>query len=81
MVDTNVLISAAIIDKSKTARLVKDLSSQYVFAQSFETWKEFSEKIFLKKFDKYIDDRKRIGFMTFIARSSNFFDVTEKIDI
>lgn len=81
VVDTNVLISAAILPKSKPAQLLEMLLERFVIAQSADTWTEFEAKIHLSKFDKYLDNEQRLRFMILLAQVSKFFDPKEHIAI
>lgn len=81
VVDTNVLISAAILPKSKTAQLLNMLLERFVIAQSADTWAEFESKIHLSKFNKYLDDAQRLRFMILLAQVSIFFNPKEHITI
>jgi putative PIN family toxin of toxin-antitoxin system len=59
VIDTNVLISAALSPSGVPAKLVKNfiLSGRIVFSE--ETYDEFSSRLWLPKFDRYISRERR----------------------
>ncbi|NRF40817.1 putative toxin-antitoxin system toxin component, PIN family [Pedobacter foliorum] len=46
---------------------------------SASTLSELSEVLFRKKFDKYLDNEQRIGFINRIERDSKLFKVEETV--
>ncbi len=68
--DTNVLISAAILPKSVSRQALLYAVERFQLVHSEATWREFSEVITRKKFDRYLSDQDRCDFMVLIARVS-----------
>jgi putative PIN family toxin of toxin-antitoxin system len=68
VIDTNVLISAAILPKSKTAQVLELAVLHFVIAQNRSTWQELETRIERSKFDAYFGENGRIAFLTKLAR-------------
>jgi len=61
IVDTNVLISAALSPKSVPAQIVNDLLEHATLVFSRETFKELETRLWRPKFDRYVDiDHRRL---------------------
>lgn len=69
VIDTNVLISAAILPSSTSAVLLRRASLHYRIAQSQQTWDELVSRIERPKFDAYFGRRGRSAFLTLLAKS------------
>ncbi len=76
VVDTNVLVSAALLPASTSAKALLYAVEHYQLVQSEATWEEFCEVISRAKFDRYFNGNDRSNFILSIARASEFMDVT-----
>ena len=79
VIDSNVLVSAAILPVSTSARALLVAVKKFQMVQSGDTWVEFCEVISRKKFDRYFNGNDRNAFMLSIARASNFVPVTASV--
>lgn len=80
VVDTNVLISAALLPASVSARALLFAVEHYQLVQSEATWAEFCEVISRTKFDRYLSGSDKNNFLLSIARASEFVDVTVSVN-
>ncbi|MEH1794350.1 MULTISPECIES: putative toxin-antitoxin system toxin component, PIN family [unclassified Nostoc] len=63
VIDTNVLLSAA-LSRNGTARKALDkVYKEFKIAQSNEIYQELNTRIYKRKFDKYISDEDRQDFL------------------
>lgn len=81
VIDTNVLISAAILPKSKTAELLQIVADNFVIAQNESTFAELESRIQREKFDRYFGDNGRIVFLTRLAEVVENFPIKTKLQI
>jgi uncharacterized protein len=79
VIDTNVLISAGLLPKSKTANALTLAIEHFVIAQNQATWHELETRIARKKFDSYFGDGGRLRHMVKIAQSIQIFEANAKI--
>lgn len=56
VIDTNVLLSAALIPDGTACKAINKTYKQFKIAQSDETYQELKTRIYKHKFDKYISD-------------------------
>ncbi|BAY38506.1 hypothetical protein NIES2111_28540 [Nostoc sp. NIES-2111] len=56
VIDTNVLLSAALIPDGTARKALNKAYKQFKIAQSDETYQELKTRIYKPKFDKYISD-------------------------
>jgi putative PIN family toxin of toxin-antitoxin system len=75
VIDTNVLISAALLPHSKTAAVLLLALERYMLAQNQQTWHELQTRISRPKFDRYFGSQGRLAYMTRLAQRAKFFDV------
>lgn len=75
VIDTNVLISAALLPHSKTAAMLVVALERYVLAQNQQTWHELQTRIARPKFDRYFGSQGRFTHMTRLAQSAAFFEI------
>ncbi len=68
VLDTNVLISAALLDTSVPYRAFEKAFVHCEILISAETFKELGEVISRRKFDKYISPEKRLRFLAEFSR-------------
>ncbi len=75
VIDTNVLISAAILPNSQTAQMLAAVFGTFVLAQNDETWIELTERIQKPKLDRYFPHAySRTEFLLHISTNIEFFD-------
>lgn len=74
VIDTNVLISAGILPRSKLADVLVVAAGQFVIAQNEATWNELRSRIEREKFDRYFGDSGRIAYLSKLAQLVQFFD-------
>ncbi len=77
--DTNALISAALIGDSANAKAFDKVLREGVLAFSEPTFLEFMEVLYRPKFDKYLSDEKRSGIIAVIEQNAKRFAPTETI--
>jgi putative PIN family toxin of toxin-antitoxin system len=78
--DTNAFVSAALLEGS-----VNDIALEKAFefgkvAVSSETFAEFTDVLFRKKFDKYFTDERRLQIIQKIEKDTAIFGVHIKVD-
>jgi len=81
VIDTNVLISAAFLPKSKTGTLLEIIVERFVIAQNESTFAELESRIQREKFDRYFGDNGRIVFLTRLAQAIEHFPINTQIQI
>ncbi len=81
VIDTNVLISAAILPKSKIGKLLELIADNFVIAQNESTFAELESRIQREKFDRYFGDNGRIVFLTRLAQTVENFPVETQFQI
>jgi uncharacterized protein len=69
VIDTNVLISPALLPNSKTAQVLTLALEHFAIAQNEQTWFELESRIQRKRFDKYFDDEGRLRHLVRIAQT------------
>ena len=80
VVDTNVLLSAA-LNKEGTARQAFHTAlEEYVLLQSNETFDEFVEVINREKFKKYISPDKRDEMIADLYKNSDFVEIKHTVE-
>ena len=81
VIDANVLISAAILPKSKIGTLLEIIVESFVIAKNESTFAELESRIQRDKFDRYFGDNGRIVFLTRLAQAIEHFPVNTQIQI
>lgn len=74
VLDTNVLISAAILPGSSSARALVQAFRHFHLVLSEATWDELRDVIARKKFKRYLSDQARNEFLGLVIRSSRFIE-------
>lgn len=74
VIDTNVLISAAILPRSRLAQVLVVAAGHFDIAQNEATWNELLSRIERTKFDRYLGDGGRLAYLTKLAQLVRFFD-------
>ena len=79
VVDTNVLISAALLPKSISARALGRALEDFELIQSEATLAELIDVIMRPKFVRYIDEERRSHFLFVLARVSKVIEVRTRV--
>ncbi|MBD2482871.1 putative toxin-antitoxin system toxin component, PIN family [Planktothrix sp. FACHB-1365] len=81
VIDTNVLLSAALSPNGTARQALDKAYQQFKIAQSEETYQELKTRIYKPKFNKYISDQDREQFLEVVKKSSHFIETTSQINI
>ena len=76
VIDANVLISAGILPKFKTALVLQLAIRHFVIAQNDATWRELETRIQREKFDRYFGLEGRANYLIALAQSMRWLDAT-----
>ena len=79
VVDTNVLISAALLPKSTSARALDRALEEFQLIQSEATLAELIDVIMRSKFARYFDEERQSHFLFVLARSSEVIGVQTRV--
>ena len=79
VVDTNVLVSAALLPKSASARTLDRALEEFQLIQSEATLAELIDVIMRSKFVRYLDEERRSHFLFLLARVSEVIDVQSRV--
>jgi putative PIN family toxin of toxin-antitoxin system len=79
VIDTNVLISAALLPQSKTAQVLRLALRDFVLAQNEATWGELESRIQRPKFDRYFGENGRMQYLAKIAQIMQRFPQVSKV--
>lgn len=75
VIDSNVLISAGILPRSRLATVLIIAAERFVIAQNEATWNEMLSRIEREKFDRYFGDSGRLIYLSKLAQLVQFFDM------
>ncbi|HEY9864926.1 MAG TPA: putative toxin-antitoxin system toxin component, PIN family [Candidatus Obscuribacterales bacterium] len=81
VIDTNILISAALSPDGTARKALNKVYQQFKIAQSEATYQELSTRIYKRKFDKYISDIERQDFVDIVKKYSQFIEIKSQINI
>ncbi|WP_392533129.1 putative toxin-antitoxin system toxin component, PIN family [Nostoc sp. C117] len=81
VIDTNVLLSAALSPNGTARKALDKLYKEFKIAQSDETYQELNTRIYKPKFDKYISDEDRQDFLGIVKKYSQFIEIKSQINI
>jgi uncharacterized protein len=81
VIDTNVLISAAILPSSKTAKVIQLAITHFLIAQNDATWTELETRIAKDKFNRYFDNESRADYLLELAQSTQWFDAVANVEV
>ncbi len=81
VIDTNVLISAGLLPRSKTAQVLALAVEHFVIAQNEHTWHELETRIARPKFDRCFGDSGRLKHLVKIAQSIQRFEISAEVTI
>jgi hypothetical protein len=79
VLDTNLLISAALFPKSVPLQVIDKSLALGKLLQSTETAKEIEEVVQRPKFDKYVSKTTRVEFINRLLRNALFVEITVTI--
>lgn len=74
VIDSNVLISAAILPRSRLAGVLVIAAECFVIAQNEATWNELLSRIERDKFDRYFGESGRLSYLSQLAQLVRFFE-------
>lgn len=81
VVDTNVLISAALLPQSGVSRTLDLAVQNFVIAQNRATWTELTSRIEKPKFDRYFEAGQRLVYLTRLAQLVKMFKAVAKVEV
>ena len=81
VIDTNVLISAALLPESKTAQVLALAVEHFVIAQNQDTWRELETRIARPKFDRYFGESGRLRHLVAVAQLIQHFEMLTEVSI
>ena len=81
ILDTNVLMSAALFKKSEIRQLFNKVRSEHTIVVSEACFDEFKEVIYRPKFRKYIEPEDVELFLRLFKESALFVPITEKLTL
>lgn len=81
VIDTNVLLSAALSPEGTACQALNKAYKQFRIAQSESTYQELTTRIYKSKFDKYISDVERQDFLNVVKKYSQFIEIISQVDI
>jgi uncharacterized protein len=79
VIDANVLISAGILPKSKTAQVLQLAITHFAIAQNDATWSELETRIKRDKFDRYFGVDGRVNYLIALTQSMHWFDISATV--
>jgi uncharacterized protein len=79
VIDTNIFISAVLSPNGTAYKAFAQAVQKFTIVQSDETYQEIADRIYKKKFDKYISNERREEFLNLIKTKSNFIQPTSQI--
>lgn len=81
VVDTNVLISAALVPTGTPRRVVAWIIEHGTLVASEETLEELESRLHRRKFDRYLDEEKREVYLALIREASSPVEVSEAVEV
>ena len=81
VIDTNVLISAGLLQNSKSAQVLVLAIEHFVIAQNQDTWDELETRIERPKFDRYFDVSGRSRYLVKIVQAMQRFEVSAAVSV
>jgi putative PIN family toxin of toxin-antitoxin system len=79
VLDTNVVISALLLQRSLTRQAFDHASSRSIVLVSAETLEELNDVLRRPKFEKYVGEEERMEFLTAYVREATLVNVTEAV--
>lgn len=80
VIDTNVLLSAALSLNGTARKALDKVYKEFKIAQSDKTYQELNTRIYKRKFDKYISDEDRQDFLDIVKKYSQFIEIKSQIN-
>lgn len=81
VIDTNVLISAGLLPRSRSALALAAAAERFVLAQNSATWDELISRIEREKFDRYFGENGRMAYLSKLAQVSRFFESVAEVRV
>jgi len=81
VIDTNVLISAALSPNGTPAKVVKYFVANGRIIFSNETYEEFNTRIWRPKFDPYISREKRKSLLLDFSNIADWFEISGELKV
>lgn len=81
VIDTNVLISAGLLPRSRSALVVAAAVERFVLAQNRATWEELVSRIERDKVDRYFGENGRLAYLSKLAQVARFFDAVAEVQV
>jgi uncharacterized protein len=81
VLDTSILISAALSGSGKPAAVLDHVLQHAVLVMSAETFHELTRKVLEPKFDKYFRGNGRADLLTRIAAGSEWTEIAERVAV
>jgi putative PIN family toxin of toxin-antitoxin system len=81
VIDTNVLISAALSPNGTARKSLEKAYKKFKIAQSTATYEELKTRIYKPKFEKYISNEEREDFLAVVEKYSQFIVIQTQLSI
>jgi uncharacterized protein len=81
VLDTSILISAALSASGKPAAVLDHVLQQAILVMSAETFHELTRKVLESEFDKYFRGNDRADLLTRIASGSEWTEISERVSV
>jgi uncharacterized protein len=81
ILDTNLLISAVLVKNSPPDKALRKAQNRCTILCSKSIFSEYTEKLFLPKFDKYVSLSKRMNMLTDVEKETLFIEPDIKISV
>jgi predicted nucleic acid-binding protein len=81
VIDTNLLISAGLLPRSKSAQVLALAVEHFVIAQNEATWAELVSRIEKDKFDRYFGEPGRLHHLSRLAQVMQTFPQEASVQI
>lgn len=79
VLDTNILVSAALFQRSTSATVLIEAVRYFQVVQSEETWAEFMDVIHRPKFHRYLTPDERQSFIQTLIQVTRFVEVHSSV--
>ena len=79
VLDTNLLVSAALFDNSVSRKALDKARFNYVLATSVPCFDELKDVLYRPKFKKYINYDEVATFLKFYEQQARFFEITHSV--
>jgi len=79
VLDTNIVVSALLLQRSLTRQAFDHASSHGIVLVSAETVEELNDVLRRPKFEKYVGEEERMEFLTAYVREARLVNITEAV--